>query len=185
MENILFLEQILIQWINKINDNSMPLNGPIIQLRALIIAKSLKIADFNATNGWLDRFKKRNLIHYRKVGRKSKPVNDEDINVWFFNILPKFKEKYASKDIFNATEFELCYKLMFNKLLGFKNIKRIKTCYKSKLSRELLKVLICANSDGTEKFNPLVIGKPLKPKSFIDNKTFACEYSVKKNHIDD
>ncbi|XP_060861813.1 tigger transposable element-derived protein 6-like [Metopolophium dirhodum] len=92
------LEQILIQWINKMNDNSMPLNGPIIQRRALKIAKSLKITDFNATNG----------------------------------------------------------------------------------CSELLKVLICANSDGTEKFNPLVIGKPLKPKSFIDNKSFPCEYSVKK-----
>ncbi|XP_008186895.1 tigger transposable element-derived protein 6-like [Acyrthosiphon pisum] len=174
------LEQILIQWINEMNANSTPLNGPIIQRRALKIAKSLKITDFNATNGWLDRFKKRNLIHYQKATKKSKPVNDEDINVWFLNILPRLKEKYASKDVFNATEFELCYKLMSNKLLGFKNIKRIKRCYKSKPSREFLKVLICANSDGTEKFNPLVIGKPLKPKSFIDNKSFPCEYSVKK-----
>jgi len=162
------------------NANSTPLNGPIIQRRALKIAKSLKITDFNATNGWLDRFKKRNLINYQKVSRKSKPVNDEDINVWFLNILPKLKEKYASKDVFNATEFELHYKLMSHKLLGFKDIKRNNTCYKSKLSRELLKVLICANSDGTEKFNPFVIGKPLKPKSLINNKFFPCDYSVKK-----
>lgn len=174
------LEQILIQWINEMNANSTPLNGPIIQRRAIKIAKSLKITDFNATNGWLDRFKKRNLISYQKVSRKSKPVNDQDINVWFLNILPKLKEKYASKDVFNATEFKLCYKLMSNKLLDIKNIKRVKTCSKSKLSRELLKVLICANSNGTEKLNPLVIGKPLKPKSFIDNKSFPCEYSVKK-----
>ncbi|KAL4122949.1 hypothetical protein QTP88_015190 [Uroleucon formosanum] len=84
--------------------------------------------------------------------KKSKSINYEDINVWFLNILPKLKEKYASKDVFNATEFELYYKLMPNKLLGFKN----------KLSRKHLKVLICANSDGTEKLNPFVIGKPLK-----------------------
>jgi len=174
------LEQILVQWINDMHVKSAPLNGPIIQRRALKIAKSLKITDFNSTNGWLDRFKKRYLICYRKVSKKSKPVNDEGINVWFLNILPKLKEKYSSKDVFNATEFELCYKLMSNKLSGFKNIKRIKTCYKNNLSRELLKVLICANSDGTEKLNPLVIGKPLKPKSFIDNKSFPCEYSVKK-----
>lgn len=128
------------------------LDDPIIQRRALKIAKSLKITDFNATNGWLDRFKKRNLICYWKVSKKSKSINYEDINVWFLNILPKLKEKYASKDVFNATEFELYYKLMPNKLLGFKN----------KLSRKHLKVLICANSDGTEKLNPFVIGKPLK-----------------------
>jgi len=177
------LEQMLIQWINKMHANSVPINGPIIQRRALTISKSLKITDFNATNGWLHRFKKRNLIRYQKVSRKSKPVNDEVINVWFLNILPKLKEKYASKDIFNATEFELYYKLLSNKLLGYKNIKRIKTCCKNKLSRELLKVLICANSDGTEKLNPLVIGKPLKPKCFIDNRTLPCEYSVKKTTL--
>ncbi|XP_015370012.1 PREDICTED: major centromere autoantigen B-like [Diuraphis noxia] len=136
------LEQILIHWINKKYASSAPLNGPIIQRQALKIAKSLKITDFKATNGWLDRFKKRNLICYRSVTRKCNP------------------------------------------LLHFKN-KRIRTCCKNKLSRELLKVLICANSDGTEKLNPLVIGKPLKPKRFIDNESFPCEYSVKDTTLTD
>ncbi|XP_022176865.1 tigger transposable element-derived protein 4-like [Myzus persicae] len=174
------LEQILIQWINEMHANSAPVNGPITQRKALKIAKTLKITDFKATNGWLDRFKKRNVIRFRSVSRKSEPANDEDEHFWFLNILPKLTEKYASKDIFNATEFELCYKLTSNELLGFKNIVRVQTRLKSKISRELLKVLICANSDGTEKLNPLVTGKPLKPKCFIDNKSFPCEYSVKK-----
>lgn len=175
------LEQILIQWINKRHDSSAPVNGPIIQRKALKIAKSLKITDFTATNGWLDRFKKRNLIFYRSANRRPNPVNVEDINCWFLNILPTFTEQYASKDIFNATDFELCYKLMSIKSHNLKN-KNIET-YKSKLSRELLKVVICANSDGTEKLNPLVIGKPLKPKHFIDNESFPCEYSVKNTTL--
>ncbi|KAE9541635.1 hypothetical protein AGLY_003626 [Aphis glycines] len=174
------IEQILIKWINEKHANSAPINGPLIQCEALKIANSLGITDFKATNGWLDRFKKRNQIRYCQVSKKSKL---ENINVWFLNLLPKFKEKYDSKDIFNATEFELCYKLMSNKLLGFKKNIPNKTCFKGKLSRESLKVLICANSDGTEKLNPLVIGKHLKPRSFINNKSFPCEYSVKNTKL--
>lgn len=173
------LEQILVNWINERHAESAPVNGPVIQRRALKIAKWLKITDFKATNGWLDRFKKRNLIRYRQVSRKSQPVNNEDKNFWFLNILPKFTEKYASNDIFNVTEFELCFKLMSNKLQCFKNLLCKTPCPKGKLSRELLKVLICANSDGTEKLNPLIIGKPSKPKCFINNKSLPCEYSVK------
>jgi len=176
------LEPTLIQWINEKHASSASVNGPIIQRKALKIAKLLKITNFKATNGWLDRFKKRNLIRYHSVNRKSNPVNDEDIHFWFLNILPTFTEHYASRDIFNATEFELCYKLMSNKLHNFKNI-HIKKYNKSKLSRELLKVLICANSDGTEKLNPLVIGKPPKPKCFIDNESLPCEYSVKNTTL--
>uniref|UniRef100_A0A2S2NNI4 Tigger transposable element-derived protein 4 n=1 Tax=Schizaphis graminum TaxID=13262 RepID=A0A2S2NNI4_SCHGA len=177
------LEQILIKWINKKHAKSAAVNGPLIQREALKIATSLSITDFKATNGWLDRFKKRNLIHYRQDSKKSELVNIKDIKFWFLNILPKFTEMYTSKDIFNVTEFELCFKLMSNKPLCFKKNTRNKTCYKGKLSREVLKVLICANSDGTEKLNPLVIGKPLKPRSFVNNKSFPCEYSVKNTKL--
>lgn len=69
---------------------------------------------------------------------------------------------------------------MSSKLLGAKKNLRNKSCYKGKLGRELLKVLICANSDGTEKLNPLVIGKQLEPRCFINSKTFLCEYAVQK-----
>lgn len=55
------LEQTLLKWINEKHAHYAPINGPLIQHKALEVANSLNITDFNATNGWLDRFKKKPL----------------------------------------------------------------------------------------------------------------------------
>lgn len=65
---------------------------------------------------------------------------------------------------------------MPDKSTVFKNNK----CLDGEHSKECLTVLICANSDGTEKLKPLVIGKSLEPKCFTNIKTFPCEYIAQK-----
>jgi centromere protein B len=41
---------------------NIPINGPVLQEKATKIALSLKIENFKASNGWLDRFKKHHGI---------------------------------------------------------------------------------------------------------------------------
>ena len=36
---------------------NLPISGPLIQEKALSVAEKLGIANFKASNGWLDRFK--------------------------------------------------------------------------------------------------------------------------------
>ncbi|XP_025408498.1 tigger transposable element-derived protein 4-like [Sipha flava] len=168
------LEKILVEWIHEANVYSVPINGPIIQEKALEISKLLNIKDFNATNGWLDRFKNRHHIVYSRINGKFK--SDVDNKLWFLNLMSKYTNKYASKDIFNACEFGLFFKVMPDKSIMYKNNK----CSNGELSEERLTVLICANSDGTEKLKPLVIGKSLQPKCFTNIKTFPCEYIAQK-----
>lgn len=170
----LALEKILVKWIHEANNYSVPINGPIIQEKALEISKLLNVKDFNATNGWLDRFKNRHLIVYSRINCKFK--SDVDIKFWFLNLISKYTNKYASKDIFNVCEFGLFFKVMPDKSTVYKN----NICSNGELSEERLTVLICANSDGTEKLKPLVIGKSLKPKCFTNIKTFPCEYIAQK-----
>ncbi|KAK9680017.1 hypothetical protein QE152_g39489 [Popillia japonica] len=57
------------------------------------------------------------------------------------------------RNIFNADEFGLFFKLMPDKSYVFKG----ETCHGGKASKERLTVLACANSDGSEKLRLLVI----------------------------
>lgn len=57
--------------------DKVALSGPIIQKKALQIAKELDINDFSASGGWFDRFKKRNGISWRPIVPKSDAKTDE------------------------------------------------------------------------------------------------------------
>ncbi|XKL63967.1 hypothetical protein PGB90_006331 [Kerria lacca] len=49
-------------------------------------------------------------------------------------------------------------------------------CSGGKLNKERLTVLLCANSNGSEKLPPLVIGKSVKPRCFKNVRRLPCEY---------
>ena len=45
------------------------------------IAEKLNYVDFNASSGWLERFKKRNNITFRAISGESTSVNQDDARV--------------------------------------------------------------------------------------------------------
>lgn len=59
----LIVEEPLIKWIQRLQEN-IPLSGPIVQEKAIEIGKELGLQNFEATSGWLSRFKKRNSISF-------------------------------------------------------------------------------------------------------------------------
>ena len=63
------LEQALMQWIGAVQERNIPINGPIVQEKALEFAECMGLKDFSASGGWLDRFKKRENIDFK--GRNS------------------------------------------------------------------------------------------------------------------
>lgn len=85
-------------------------------------------------------------------------AQDVDMNVtdkWISTVWPKLKMKYSPKDIFNADETGLFFKLTSDKTLKFKGEK----CVGGKLSKERITVLVAANMSGTEKRKLFVTGK--------------------------
>jgi hypothetical protein len=54
-------------------------------------------------------------------------------------------------------------------------------CVGGKLSKDRITVLVCANSDGTEKRKVLVIGKSKNPRCFKNVKSLPVRYSANKN----
>lgn len=153
------IENKLHDWILFIESKGGCISENIIREKAIEIAKNEDCNIFNASNGWMHRFKKRYNIKEKKICGESQFCNIDDHQV-FIEEFKKISADYLPKNIFNCDETSLFYKLVPSKSLVTKARKGIKN-YKERLS-----VLFCCNMDGTEKKKPFVIGKFEKPRCF-------------------
>ena len=71
------VEQCVSIWFKQCRNQNIPLGGNTIKTKAEEFAGLLGHKDFKASNGWLDNFKKRHDIGFRKVSGKSASVSDE------------------------------------------------------------------------------------------------------------
>lgn len=135
------------------------MSGPIIQV-AKKLAEQLNINNFLASNGWFDRFKKRNAIVFQVLHGQA-ASSDIKAAEEFFQKVEKLCENYKPEDIFNCDETGLFWKAPPNKSL----VQKYEKSSGIKYSKERITVLLCASANG-EKLKPLVIGKSWKPRSF-------------------
>lgn len=90
------------------------------------------------------------------------------------DILPKLLEGYRPKDVFNADETGIFWQLLPDKTLAFKG----ETCSGGKRSKERVTAMVCANSDGSEKYPLLVLGKFKNPRCFKGIKQLPTTYDA-------
>ncbi|XP_025407157.1 tigger transposable element-derived protein 6-like, partial [Sipha flava] len=169
------VEECVFKWFKQCRDANVSTGGPILKEKAENFAKSLSHEQFKASNGWLENFKKRHDISFRKVCGESAGVSDNVVNEWKIN-LSELLEGYKPCDIFNADETALFYKCMPDKTLTFKNEK----CSGGKHSKERLTLLLAVNMTGTDKLKPLIIGKSKNPRCFAGVKSFPVNYTANK-----
>ncbi|XP_065222127.1 tigger transposable element-derived protein 6-like [Planococcus citri] len=186
------LETVLMQWYKQARDKNYHIDGPTIQAQSQIIAKELNIEDFSASNGWLHRFRLRHNISHRKNSKKVENVSEEYVessqnndsseecvemsSSWIEDTLPSIISGFTPRDVFNADECALFFKLMPDQLTEFQN----EICREGEQSEERLTILLCANADGTEKLTPLVVGKLRNLACFKHIKSLPCSYVVQK-----
>ncbi|XP_065218086.1 tigger transposable element-derived protein 6-like [Planococcus citri] len=171
------LEKILLDWFTQARAMNIPIDGPLLKSKGLEIAKKLGIDNFNASDGWLHRFRSRHGVLHKKISGEAESVDDDCVTSWMKNVLPSLLAGYAPADVFNADECALFYKLMPDKSMVYKH----ENCHGGKLSKDRLTVLLCTNADGTEKLPPLVIGKSKNPLCFKNVKTLPCDYEAQKS----
>lgn len=155
------VEEKVTAWFQTARAKNIAITGPLLQAKALEIAKNLDNSNFRASNGWLQRFKQRHNITSRQLCGESAQVSPEIVQDWKTERLPKLCKDYAPNDIFNADETGLCYRRLPTRSL----VKKGDNTHNVKLSKERLTVLLCCSQTG-EKLKPLVIGKSLKPRCF-------------------
>ena len=82
------IEKNLLVWFKQARAANIPINGPILKEKAEEIAKTLNI-EFIASNGWIDRMKKRAGLVYKSINGESKSVDFQEVEEWKTS-LPNF-----------------------------------------------------------------------------------------------
>jgi len=76
------IENSVLQWFRQCPHENIPMSGPLIKEKAKKFAASFGIEDFKDSDGWLDKFKKRNDIGQLKMSGKSSAVDDNVCEEW-------------------------------------------------------------------------------------------------------
>jgi len=154
------IDAIVFEWFSRMRSLSIPVSGPMIQTKALDIAKALNQPNFKASGGWLSRFKSRHIIGCNRISGEKSTVSQETIDNWHER-LQTILEGYQPRDIFNMDETGLYYRALPDKTLAVKGT----DVSGGKKSKERLTASLCVNQLG-EFEKTLVIGKSLHPRCF-------------------
>ena len=171
------VENATLKWFTMVRDANLPVSGPVLLGKAEEFASKLRISDFKASTGWLDRFKDRNGITFKKVCGEARSVDTEssDMTEWQSR-LKCILDQYRPDDIYNADETGIFYRLLPDKTLEFKAV----DCHGGKKSKDRLTALVCANMSGNDKLPLLIIGKYARPRCFKNIKTLPTLYTSNK-----
>ncbi|XP_050523014.1 jerky protein homolog-like [Daktulosphaira vitifoliae] len=159
------LDAALLQWINQVRSEGTPVSGPIVSAKAKQFFEMLGLeGKFDASSGWLTRFKKRHGI--REIGINGDKLScdeqaAEDFKIKFEQFLQK--EKISYEQLYSADESGLFWKCLPTRTLAFES-ERHAPGHKS--SKERLTIMTCSNATGSQKLKLVVIGKSKKPRSF-------------------
>ncbi|CAB4015343.1 tigger transposable element-derived 6-like [Paramuricea clavata] len=150
------IDSALLAWFRKARSKNIPISGPILQEKAMQIAKALDVApsEFKALNGYLDRFKNRNNIKARFISGEVGDVNETTVDSWKEK-LPEIVQGWEPENIWNMDETG-----------------------GGKKSKERLTCAFFVNAKGGKE-KPIVIGKSAKPRYFkgiSDRSKLPCVY---------
>lgn len=154
----------------------IPINSVLLIEKADQIAKYLKIQDFTCTMSWIQRFKTRHSLVFGSISGEAGDVNNELVASWLKNEWPEIRKGYGNKDIFNADETGLFYRLLPNKTIKVKG----ERCVGGQLSKDRITLLFCASMEG-EKLPPLIIGKSKNPRCFKNVDITSLNYKNNQN----
>ncbi|XP_062566667.1 tigger transposable element-derived protein 4-like [Saccostrea cucullata] len=112
----------LLEWFYEKRQENIPISGPILLQKSEDLAKKLGDHSFKSNTGWLDRFKNRHGIVRRAITGESAIVDHKSVDEWK-DKLPQILQDNDPKDIFNADETGLFYKLLPDRTLQMKGEK--------------------------------------------------------------
>lgn len=154
------IDRLCYEWFSRARSRNIPVSGPLVKAKAREIAEQSGYSNFTASDGWLQKWRKRHNISFKCISGEAADVNQEDVNQ-FMEKLPSMLLGYQPEDIYNADESGLFFRALPDKTLALKS----KKCTGGKLSKERLTILFCVSMAGYKE-ELLVIGKANRPRAF-------------------
>ncbi|XP_036325162.1 jerky protein homolog-like [Rhagoletis pomonella] len=174
------MEKCLYRWFIKQRERNYPINALALKEKAKEIHLKLKEKDsaFNASDGWLQGFKKRFGIRLLKISGEKLSSQPQLVDPFKAILKAKIEEMGLCHDqLYNADESGLFWKILPDKSY-------VSSAEKSapgmKTEKQRITFLCCANASGNHKLKLLVIGKARNPRVFLN---FNCptEYTSSKS----
>lgn len=159
------VDEALWVWFCQERRKGTPLSGPIVKEKAVKLYEKLggTLDKFNASEGWLHRWKKRHGIRHVIIAGE-KLSADADAAKDFVTKFEQFVTEHnlVADQIYNVDETGLNYKMLPKTTLAAKNELVLGT----KLAKDRLTIATCSNASGNHKMPLFVIGKSKNPRAF-------------------
>jgi len=69
-------------WFSKTREKNLPVSGPTLQEKAKQLAEVHGLNDFKASNGWLEKFRKRDNISFKSICGEASAVDRIAVDDW-------------------------------------------------------------------------------------------------------
>ena len=156
------VEKAINTWITDARAQNIPLSGEIVRRQASRFADRFGKCDFKASRGWFARYKKRRGFCFRKIRGESRSVTPQMTEKWFEHELPRILEAYPPEDVYNMDETSLFFKAPADRSLVLPG----DSASGIKVSKERVILALCVNMNGSDKRQPVIIGRSRRPRCF-------------------
>ncbi|XP_025193423.1 tigger transposable element-derived protein 6-like [Melanaphis sacchari] len=106
------VDKALKEWFLQVKKKDAYINGPLLRQKAEDLAKKMGKDDFVATEGWFQRWKKRENISFIKTHGEQGEADFSAAQSWFKTHWTDLLSQYSPFDIFNADETELYFRAL-------------------------------------------------------------------------
>lgn len=174
------MEKALYAWFLNERKRHNIVTNEILCEKAKLLHESLdNNVRFNASIGWLQKFKKRHNIRLLKICGERLSANEAAVKEFIDDFKQKVNDLGLCRDqIYNADETGLIIKDLNSKTLV---MHAEKNAPGRKNSKERITIMPCINAAGTHKVPLMVIGKAKNPRCFKDCVLPEIHYRSSKN----
>jgi hypothetical protein len=163
------LEDVLEEWLSASRRMSLVITPLILKIKAKQIAQTLGISQdvFSASDGWLQRFRKRRGIKITHLyGEGGEVDKDDPVLLKKLSDLEQLIDTYDIMNVYNMDETGLFYRMMPNYTLLMPD-EDITTARGKKAQKERVTLTVCCNATGCHKISLQMIGKPQRPACIV------------------
>ena len=171
------INEALYKWYSLATTRNIYPAGPQLCEKARMIADQLGVNNFKASNGWLDRWKKRYDIRKIKICGESADVSGETVESWKER-LPEILHGYSANNIWNLDETGCFWRALPEHGFG----KKGSLCKGGKKAKQRFTITLVANAAGGKE-SAIVIWKAEKPRCFkgVDMSKLPVHYFSQSN----